>query len=616
MLTGTGDNNGIEIWGNNVTVKNCKLKNFRFALRPGSNQNIENIYCEDVSDTCIHGGAGGEENITITNLEVKQTFPTSWSGFFTGANGMRNVYIRNVYAYAPSPIERVLGFRNSINITVENVTAINISMVVGLEDNNSDVRIRDIKAWGDVNVGNHFLPLSNSQNVEIENVELFNTDQSGILMEGMKNVVVRNATVYNANRCIELNNVENVTISNSTFHDAGFRIIGGGYGLRTVKNVTIENVYAYNSADQFVNFHNCENVTVTNSTAYQTTGVRFNNCANINVTAITLSNTDKEAWSQSENVENVIIKDNNILAYGTTSDSYIFLAFSNSTNVIVEGNYLYSECSGSVSTYSGIWWGEYNYNITVRNNQGQTKNNTDACAVGVAIIPSVASKYNENFEFYNNTFSGPTVLFNLQVTSGKNFKVYNNTFERFIIAGGVYSDITDSYIYNNTANEISFATLGYCLRNIYAYNNTYNSITYYPPLCGENIFVPDTTTIEPFIELTIPYTTLDFGKVYINNTYTIPKTITINTNLIDYKISLESTGLYSDTNVITQDNLKFGKEGETYPLPLDITFLKQFTSVVASVVHQLYVPPVPFGNYTGTITIIASSGFASTQTTI
>jgi len=403
-----------------------------------------------------------------------------------------------------------------------------------------------------------------------------------------------------------------VNISDSVLHDSTFRIIGGGYSQLTVKNLTIENIYAYNSNNQVVDIDSCEGITLRNITAYNTTGIRFLNCSDIKVVGITLNNSYyKNALSQSENITNVLIQDNVMYSL----DYYLVLGLTNASNVVIEGNKLYPECYGT-NVVVGIVFRGYNYNVTIRNNYAEGKNYT-SCRFASYIMPSVYSNYNENFEYYNNNFSLPSYAYTFQVTNGKNFKVYNNSLNGLLIYPANW-DTVDSYIHDNSINYIGIVSEGgYCSRNIYAYNNTYNNLTYYSTdVCLDNVYMPDSISLEPYLEISLDHNSVDFGLVQVNNSYSITKGINISTNRMDYYLKIQSSGLIGP-DTITQDNMKVGIGKEEpiggYQLPLSITPLKQFSFSVAKILYQLFVPFVRAGNYSGNITIDVGLGLGSTR---
>jgi len=291
----------------------------------------------------------------------------------------------------------------------------------------------------------------------------------------------------------------------------------------------------------------------------------------------------------------------------------------NASNVVIDGNKLYPECYGGYGSVIsvGILFRGYNYNVTIRNNYAEGKNYTSDCRFASYIMPSAYSNYNENFEYYNNNFSLPSIIYTFQVVNGKNFSIYNNSLSSLLIYSNNW-DVVDSYIQDNSINYIAVGGApGHCLRNIYAYNNTYSELYYYSTdVCLDNVYMPDSQSLEPYIEISLDHNSVDFGLVQVNNLYSITKGINISTNRMDYYLKIQSSGLIGP-DTITQDNMKvgIGKEEpiDGYQLPLSITPLKQFSFSVAKILYQLFVPFVRAGNYSGNITIDVGLGLGNTR---
>jgi hypothetical protein len=167
---------------------------------------------------------------------------------------------------------------------------------------------------------------------------------------------------------------------------------------------------------------------------------------------------------------------------------------------------------------------------------------------------------------------------------------------------------------------------------MFAYNNTifanasampgvkiwYRDLDFGYRLIGSNIFHPETNTLSPYLSLVLNYTSINYGITIPFNNYDYVGGITIDTNMIDYKIEIDSTDLVSGANSISKSNLSFG-----FNKTLDfsylitpyntITILKQNLQDMFNILTRLFVPLVPPGSYTGTVTITISQGLSDNQ---
>jgi hypothetical protein len=146
----------------------------------------------------------------------------------------------------------------------------------------------------------------------------------------------------------------------------------------------------------------------------------------------------------------------------------------------------------------------------------------------------------------------------------------------------------------------------------------YADVDFGTKLVGSNIFHPETDTLTPYLSVILSYSSIDYGTTEPFNSYDYVGGITVNTNMIDYKIEVDSTDLVSGANSISKSNLSFG-----FIKTLDfnyllnpyntITILKQNLQDMFNILTRLYVPLVAPGTYTGTITITVSQGLSDNQ---
>jgi hypothetical protein len=242
---------------------------------------------------------------------------------------------------------------------------------------------------------------------------------------------------------------------------------------------------------------------------------------------------------------------------------------------------------------------------------------------------SSASPNAENIYTYSNYIES-TGLLCIQATKGRNQYIYNNT----ILDGCIWviGPASDTYIYDNVFSLFLIGSFGNPINNVFAYNNTifanasampgvkiwYRDLDFGYRLIGSNIFHPETNTLSPYLSLVLNYTSINYGTTIPFDSYDYVGGIAIDTNMIDYKIEIDSTDLVSGANSISKSNFSFG-----FSKTLDfsylitpyntITILKQNLQDMFNILTRLYVPLVPPGSYTGTVTITISHGLSDNQ---
>jgi hypothetical protein len=265
------------------------------------------------------------------------------------------------------------------------------------------------------------------------------------------------------------------------------------------------------------------------------------------------------------------------------------------------------------------------YNVSFHDNYGYAIYPNGAIIGSVSIFSSNAEK----IYVYNNYLESTSALC-VQATNGRNQYIYNNT----ILDGCIWvtGPVSDVYIYDNKISNFAIVSINNPINNMYAYNNTiwgnsssspgvkiwYADADWGTKLVGSNIFHPETDTLTPYLSVVLNYSSIDYGTTQPFNSYDYVGGITVNTNMIDYKIEVDSTDLVSGTNSISKNNLSFG-----FNKTLDfnyllnpystITIFKQNIQDIFNILTRLYVPLVPPGTYTGTITITISQGLSDNQ---
>jgi hypothetical protein len=258
------------------------------------------------------------------------------------------------------------------------------------------------------------------------------------------------------------------------------------------------------------------------------------------------------------------------------------------------------------------------YNVSIHDNYGYAKYPNGAF---------VSAPNAENIHIYNNYFES---TISCVVIKGRNQYIYNNT----ILDGCIWvvAPVSDVYIYDNKIPMFAISSYGNPINNMYAYNNTiwsndtinpgvklwYADVDWGGKLVGSNIFHPETNTLTPYLSVILNYSSIDYGITEPFNSYDYIGGITVNTNMIDYKIEVDSTDLVSGANSISKSNLSFGFNKTldfNYLLnPYNtITILKQNLQDMFNILTRLYVPLVPPGTYTGIITITVSQGLSDNQ---
>jgi hypothetical protein len=595
---------------NNITIKNCKLSDWSHPLAILYGENVTVLNVEAFSGPWIGPIFDSDNNVYIENL----------TAYDFGADGLTlrnttNSYVKNVEIYNCS----ITGFTidtGSNNDVVENATVYNMGITgiyVG-EDCNS-ITLRNIVAYSNVYNG---LDVRGSNHL-LESIETYNTspDNPGLRINSV-NTTLRNIFNHDEYRSIIDGNANNVILeyskcSNVTYgcwhifgnntivrnndFPSGIGFFGaynsevynntlGGLEASDWNGVTPTLINIYNNTFSFKNVQYIRNVFLFNSKIHDNTFYVINdNFGKIAYAVFLLNVTNFEFFNNVMNAYNVS---------GNSPSWFIPLIRPNATNA---------------SFYNNYGYGKYP--------------NAEFIAVSMRATDA------EKIYIYNN-YVESTDDQCFQLTNGKEQYFYNNT----ILDGCVWviGPVSDVYIHDNNISYFDIMGYNNTINNMYAYNNTlrgdssaapgvkieYDDMTYGTKLYGSNIFHPETDTLTPYLSVVLNYSSIDYGTTQPFNSYDYIGGITVNTNMIDYKIEVDSTDLVSGANSISKNNLSFGFNKTldfNYLLnPYNtITIFKQNLQDIFNILTRLYVPLVAPGTYVGNITITISQGLSDNQ---
>jgi len=595
---------------NNITIKNCKLSDWSHPF------NFEYT-----------------TNVTALNIEA---FSGPWIGpFFESGN---NIYIENLTAYDFGADGLTL--RNTTNSYVKNVEIYNCSKTgLGIDTGSNNDVIENATVYNMGITGIHVSEDCNS--ITLRNIVAYNNVYSGLDIKG-SNHILENIETYNTspeNPGLRINSI-NTTLRNIFNHDEYRSIIDWG-----ANNVTLE--YSRCSNVTYGCWHIFGNNTIIRNNDFPS-GIGFFGAYSSEVYNNTLGGLETKDWNgvtptliniynntfsfkNVQYIRNVFLFDSKIHDnvfyvindnFGKTAYVGLFL---NVTNFEFFNNIMYAY---NVSGNSPSWFIpliRYNAtNASFYNNYGYGKYpNAEFIAVSMRATDA------EKIYIYNN-YVESTDDQCFQLTNGREQYFYNNT----ILDGCVWviGPVSDVYIYDNKISEFAISSGNNPINNMYAYNNTiwgnatnspgvkiwYADVDFGTKLVGSNIFHLETDTLTPYLSVILNYSSIDYGTTQPFRSYDYIGGITVNTNMLDYKIEVDSTDLVSGTNSISKNNLSFGFNKTldfNYLLnPYNtITILKQNLQDTFNILTRLYVPLVAPGTYTGTITITVSQGLSDNQ---
>jgi hypothetical protein len=375
-------------------------------------------------------------------------------------------------------------------------------------------------------------------------------------------------------------------------------------------------------------FNPVENLKILNSSISATSDSRING-TNVEIAGNVFKYVNT-AINNDLLIANSSVYNNTIYAINDNYNSRVLLRFSiGGNNTEFHDNIAYSTNTSYVDSTNNslilIVVRYEAYNVSFYNNYGYAKYPNIVLIGGVSVFSPNA----ENIYTYNNYLENSLPLC-IQAVKGRNQYIYNNT----ILDGCIWviGPVSDAYIHDNQFSIFVIYSGGNAINNVYAYNNTiwanstsnpnvkiwYRDLDFGNKLIGSNIFHPETNTLSPYLSFVLNYTSINYGTTIPFNSYDHVGGITIDTNMIDYKIEIDSTDLVSGVNSISKNNLSFGlNKTLSFNFLLTpyntITILKQNLQDMFNILTRLFVPLVPPGSYTGTITITISQGLSNNQ---
>jgi parallel beta-helix repeat protein len=622
---------------NNITVKNCRLSDWSHPFNFEYSTNVTALNIEAFSGPWIGPFFESSNNVYIENL----------TAYDFEADGLTlrnttNSYVKNLEIYNCNHTGFVID-TGSNNDVVENATVYNMGitgMYVG--EDCSSIILRNIAAYSNVYNG---LDIRGSNHI-LENIETYNTspDNPGLRINSV-NTTLRNIFNHDEYSSIIDWRANNVTLEYSKCSNVNY---GCWYILGN--NTIIRN----NDFPSGIGFFGAYSSEVYNNTlggleARDWNGVlpsliRILNNTIVGTKSYFVNGTNIEIAYNEFRYTNIGVANAMYLTDSSFHDNYAYVTndnynsrfgvdfrIINSRNVDVYGNRLYVfNTSYVLDGYNDTWAsimlrGSCN-NVSVHDNYGYAKFPNGA----ITGIPSYGgSVWHNNIYVYNN-YMESTGVFCLQVCKGDGMYFYNNT----ILDGCIWAigPVNNAYIYDNKISQFSISSINNPINNMYAYNNTiwgnktnspgvkiwYGDVDFKTKLVGSNIFHPETDTLTPYLSIVLNYSSIDYGTTEPFRSYDYVGGITVNTNMIDYKIEVDSTDLVSGANSISKSNLSFG-----FSKTLDfnyllnpyntITIFKQNLQDMFNILTRLYVPLVAPGTYIGNITITISQGLSDNQ---
>jgi parallel beta-helix repeat protein len=446
---------------------------------------------------------------------------------------------------------------------------------INIRQNVANVTVKNCDIRGFAGEAGVFLRGSNSM-IRIYNTSVIDS-KIGIIGDG-NDIVLYNISTNNVQNPLWLDPVSNLKILNSKISATSNSRING------------TNVEIANNEFRYVNVMVTNDLFLTNSLVYGNTIYAIN-----------------------DNYNGVVLA--GFFLGGVNIDVYFNSLYSTNTSIVAPTNRSFV-----------LFFVRYEaYNVGFYDNVGYAEYPNGVIIGGVSAFSPNA----ENIYTYNNYIES-TGLLCIQAVRGNNQYIYNNTILDGCIA--VFGSVSNTYIYDNLFSLFLISSFGNPINNMFAYNNTifgnaslmpgvkilYRDLDFGDRLIGSNIFHPETNTLSPYLSLVLNYTSINYGTTIPFNSYDFVGGITIDTNMIDYKIEIDSTDLVSGANSISKNNLSFG-----FSKTLDfsylitpyntITILKQNLQDMFNILTRLYVPLVPPGSYTGTITITVSHGLSGNQ---
>jgi parallel beta-helix repeat protein len=579
---------GFRIDAKNVTIIGCKLRDY---ANPIELFNTEDVILKEINIT--HYGVRGIWGLNNTRLIIRDSyFSDHWDNW--GAS----IDLSGGEEDGNYPCEKINSFDLIYNNTFKDMTLSTRfgECVYNLTIDNNYFENIYVSIIGDLGL----YKLKETSSINITN-NTIKSNWFGIIISGPDNINIFGNYIL-GEIGVYAENSNNITIEDSKLIQKIPQIEEIGYLIYFV-NISGSNVKGSLMKNGNISISNGANIEISNSTLEFINGNYYSY----------LNLTDSKIYNNTF----YVVNEN----YSSTVSSYFYL---NSTNFEFFDNVIYTNKSTNNAIFSTlIRYSAYNSSFYNNYGYGEYPN-----AVIIGSI-SYSSSNAEKIYVYNNYIES-TGSYCIQSTKGSEHYIYNNRIDDGCIM--VLGPVSNTYIHDNNISYFGIVGVNNEINNMIAYNNTlradssdypnkkiwYGDIDIGTKLYGNNIYHPETTTLDPYLSITLNYTEIDYGLVMPYNYYNYIGGITIDTNRIDYKIEVNSTDLVNGTNVIDKSNFSFGFSKTTdfnfLIKPYNtITILKQLLQDSYNILTRLYIPLVYPLRYEGVINITASLGLSENQ---
>jgi parallel beta-helix repeat protein len=419
-IAGNGSESAVWTYNtDNITVRNCILTNFSEVVWGATNNSrFENL---EISNGVVRGITLGGENLTLSNITIHSTN--------TGLAGtMQFSEMSNIKVYSSDWGIDIFGYNNTLsNSELWNITSRAIGLQTGGNMRVENTIIRD--SWG---VGIWVDWESNGNT--IDNVTIYNLPNDFPIYITSDNNMVKNSLIYNSYAGIgihgngDYDTLENIEVFNTS--DIGIGIDGSNHVLRNLTVHSTRGILVWGGSNHLLeNIETFDTIPDWAGLAINSENTILRNIYNHDEYRSTLGGTNNTLeYSRCENVE-----------YGC------WHLFGNNTTVrhsnFPSGISLFGSSYGEIynNTIGGIdiydWFGSGSFYNEIYNNY------VSRYECGISLTNSGDSL------FYNNTIiSSPIICMN----GINNITITNNTFEGDVLAhyDGVVSNVLSC---NNTA---------------------------------------------------------------------------------------------------------------------------------------------------------------------
>ncbi|MCA9496168.1 MAG: right-handed parallel beta-helix repeat-containing protein, partial [Nanoarchaeota archaeon] len=518
-FTVDGDDSGNDFgfWNdyNNVTIKNCKVKDFLIGILYNGGDNGE-IYNVDTSSntnsgTWLQGGAFGNviHSVVANSNPNNGVALISTSGdnnilydIYASGNGNNGISVESDY----NTVNNYTGILNGYSVQVlgsyNNFTNMDLSRsVIGVLGGTGDFnRYINITSYNNSDSG--LALITNADDTHFENILVQNLPNYGLYIDADRSTVF-NYTIINTTSVGMVIKQENHTITNVhmdrtliglDFQSSSNNVVENITSINNVwhglylevgaNNNKISNGYFASNAQVGFGISNShynvlDNITVTKSGGtiyaggYFHDGSAFNNITNSNISD-NVGVYGLRIWSGADDnyMSNLIIRNNTYgvsfeeVTNNTLINSVIELSPAVDLYVTAIGSEIY--CDNEISNVTGTGGSEIFYSNTSVNLTGVSYTEIFLCDADNSIVDDVY--INSSVDIGNNGFfiyrTDNSVFTN--INSGTNFHGF-----QIILSNNTV--LTDTYFYNNTNHgiAISSANKTYIENTISTYNGDY-----------------------------------------------------------------------------------------------------------------------------------------------